>query len=313
MFQRTAFLSVFLPVLLLLSSCEEPEFPHTADLTVVTANIFIKNPNPAEAASDLLAQDGDIYLLHEAFFQETGSNGIRENFASQRFIDAGYALYRSTGSTLPAFNGVLASRLPVSFGEIDLVYNYAHGIDVTAFMPFYAATVMVEERDIALIGAHIPPEIFMPREIQPVREKAFTDLAVLIQNVKMKGISPFVLYARSETGPSRWSASLTRLRINDTYGSAGLLDGADVILGGDLNTLPSDTLLDEILGAGMEDAILKNKNLLDFTWTPKPGFIPYSARIDYCFVSENLETVFQESFIVSGSDHKGLKTGVNIR
>ena len=88
--------------------------------------------------------------------------------------------------------------------------------------------------------------------------------------------------------------------------------GRDVILAGDFNTFPSDKILDPILGAGLEDTIIFSSDRYQNTWSPN-SYIPSLARIDYIFSSKNLSPVYLETFIIKGSDHKGLITGINIK
>lgn len=150
--------------------------------------------------------------------------------------------------------------------------SYFYGNDEVV-TPYYSLETIISDKKILFIGAHVPPEILMPSEVKALREDAITDIAEFIINKRKEGY--------------------------------------EVILGGDLNTFPSDTILNPLFNAGLNDSVLKNPDKYDTTWSPME-FIPGLARIDYIFHTKGFSVKYQNSFKIPGSDHKGVVIGVNI-
>ena len=260
---------------LLICSCTLPgDLP--TDLKIVSANLYYENAGMPEAQGAVLQLAADVCLLHEVDF-----TNIDENL----LINAGYTVYESTGSDHTAFNGVIACKIPGTYTDIALSYD-AGGFDPYVIAPFYGVRIPVNGRNLAIIGAHIPPAIGLFTEhIEEMRIRAVEDICGYV-------------------GGGRLNADLPE---------APLLKQDDlVILAGDLNSFPSDGCLDPVLASGLDDGILANANPLDFTWRPKP-FMPYAARIDYIFTGADIEQVYQYSAEIPGSDHKAVVMGVNIR
>jgi len=249
---------------MVLSGCAPVfEFPAT-DLKIASVNLFIDNADK-DIEGTLLSLDCDIYLLHEAV--------IGVNVDSAPFVDRGYDIYSHSSSEIDAFNGLLISRVPGNFRSMDLEYFY--GFFPISVAPFYSFDFTFNGRALSVIGAHVPPSIFMPREVVELRKNAIKDLCRNINN----GKDPM---------------------------------GREVILAGDFNTHPSDKILDPILDSALEDAVLYSENRYDKTW--KPDISPVKlARIDYFFISKNLQPRYLDSFSIAGSDHRGLIAGIDIK
>lgn len=249
---------IYIGLVLLLGCNPNIDFPDT-DLKIATANILINNSKNIE--SDLLEEDCDIYLLHEA--------AIGVNLRSEPFKEKGYRVFSHSGSSNNAFNGVLITRLDGEFKPVNLGYGTTSYIE-----PFYSFSFVRAGRELLVIGVHIPPNIFMFPELEKQRERAIRDITEDINNGR------------------------------DSM-------GREVILAGDFNTHPSDKLLNYILNSSLDDAILFNKNRYDNTWGPSLSPVNL-ARIDYIFVSKNLDTRYLDSFNIEGSDHRGLVVGVDL-
>jgi len=252
-----------LSVMVLAACTPAYELPGT-DLKIASVNLFIDNTDK-NIEENLLLLDCDIYLLHEAV--------VGKNVDSTPFLDKGYDIYSHTSSSFDAFNGVLISRVPGDFKSVDLEYYY--GFDPVVVAPFYSFDFTYNDKALSVIGAHVPPAVFMPQEIVELRKNAIEDIC--------RGI---------------------------TKGRDAM--GREVILAGDFNTHPSDKILDPILDSSLEDVILYSENRYDKTW--KPDISPVKlARIDYFFISTNLHTRYLDSFSVAGSDHSGLITGIDLK
>ncbi len=264
-------------IFLFFCGCSIVEVDKLSDITIVSVNVLIGNKNSAfDITSNLLDFDADVYLLHEAV---VGINVDRD-----LFIEYGYTVFSHELSDQDSYNGVLVSRVPAEYGSLDFSYNFKHIFtdEYTSVAPFYALRLEVESIPISIIGAHIPHILRNSLEINELRVNAYRDIDSIIID-------------------GRIAVSSSVLKVGD-----------GVIFGGDLNTFPTDPVLDSILDSGMEDSFLANPDKYDFTWSPIPGG-PNLARIDYIFHSEFFSAVFHDCISIPGSDHKGIIVGVNIK
>lgn len=266
---------MILTIITTILSCNMLTPATNSDFNIVTANLLYSNKNsPTVITKELIELDADIYVLHEA--------SVELNVDAELFTSSGYSVHSFNDSSHIAFNSVIASRLSTQYEYINLEYTY--GFDPIFIKPFYASRIIVNAVPIVIIGAHIPPAILMPKEIEKLRLKAFTEISELISDGKI---------SNTFEGPS--------LEVNDL-----------VVIAGDLNTFPSDKLLSHFISSGLNDSILAGQNLYDFTWKPIDT-VPFIARIDYIFHSKYLSAVNNNTHIIAGSDHKAVQTWLNIK
>ncbi len=256
-------------------ACSISDIDMEADIKIISANIYYNNPKTAwEITSSLLEQDGDVYLLHEA--------EIGVNVDEQLFIQNGYTLFSQEESQLESYRGVLASRIPALYETLPFSYSFrdfAKDRDFTVF-PFYAMHIEKDGYPISIIGAHIPHVFRTSFEVDELRTNAYNDISSIIGDGKI---------------------------IKST---AALSVGDNVILGGDLNTFPTDPLLDNLLNSGLDNSFLSNPDKYDYTWSP--WGVSNISRIDYIFHSKNLVSQYQDCFDIDGSDHMGIIAGINL-
>lgn len=183
---------------------------------------------------------------------------------------------------MASYQGVLASRLSAEYESLDFSYTYKDLIKEKniKIAPFYALRIVIDSVPISVIGAHIPHTIKMSTDLEKLRENAFKDISSIINDGKI-------------------SKDINILRTGDY-----------AILGGDLNSFPSDPLLNYILDSGMEDSFLANPRRYDKSWTPLGVNV---ARIDYIFHSKHLSGVYNSNVTIPGSDHKAVIAGINIK
>jgi len=196
------------------------------------------------------------------------------NIDGTPFIERGYNLYSHSKSSINAFNGVVISRIEGEFKPISLEYTYGNW-EVVSITPFYSYNFTYLDKSFSVIGVHIPPEVFMPEDVKSLRIRAINDLSLSINN--------------------------------------GMDDlGREVIVAGDFNTFPSDEILYPILNSALNDSIIYSRNRYYKTW--KPNISPLSlARIDYIFVSKNINTEYSDFFSIKGSDHRGVMVGIEVK
>ncbi|MBI9101179.1 MAG: endonuclease/exonuclease/phosphatase family protein [Spirochaetales bacterium] len=233
------------------------------------------------ATANLFAGNGESKFVVTQSLLEQNADILVLHEAGEWNVDfglleeAGYSVY-GFDSTSRAFQAVIASRIPCEEDQLSVEYP-TMSID-PFIVPLASCHLSVDGHEVAILGVHIPPPIFFSGE---VREHGFNLLDDMVDSGRIVGGPEF------------------------PHGDE------IVILAGDFNTFPSDRLFKKISGSGLSDTFMANNNRYDFTWGPE-GFSPM-ARIDYIYVSEEVETVFQTSFEIPGSDHRGVIAGVNIR
>ena len=130
----------------------------------------------------------------------------------------------------------------------------------------------------------------------------------LLRNSKAIGIQaihapPPISACQNTTEPTlNFHASVVE---NGHYSQAlGVIhEGDKAVVLGDFNAFPFSKRVRQFKVIGMQDAFTSTRSSFGPTWSPL-GFIPAIARIDYIWVSSEIETVDAWSMNIPGSDHR---------
>ncbi len=81
--------------------------------------------------------------------------------------------------------------------------------------------------------------------------------------------------------------------------------GEPVIIAGDLNVSPFNSVLQELSEAGLQDAYSTTSWRPGPTWAPRP-WLPACVRIDYIWIPKGFRTLNAHVAPLPGSDHRGV-------
>lgn len=136
-------------------------------------------------------------------------------------------------------------------------------------MPILTASLQYRDTLITILGVHAPPPV---ESCKSTTDKTVRYFASLVSNRKLA----------KDIGVGR--------------------RGDSIILVGDLNTLPFDATIGDILNSGLDDAHKRAGRFMGATWAPFYA-LPGLARIDYIFSSPELNIQNLWNTRMSGSDH----------
>jgi hypothetical protein len=145
-------------------------------------------------------------------------------------------------------------------------------------LPYVVARIQIKRYNIAFFGIHIPPPTKRCIENRRPTLNYFTSL---VENGHL----------RQDIGPAK---------VDD-----------EVIILGDFNFISFEPALDALNRAGLEDAYNRHHWRPGPTWS-QPTWFPAVFRIDFIFISRQIETTGTWATHIKGSDHRGVVTDVLI-
>ncbi|MBN2739056.1 MAG: endonuclease/exonuclease/phosphatase family protein [Spirochaetales bacterium] len=198
------------------------------------------------------------------------------NFIQSDIESAGYYVYFFK-SNWSGFNIVIASKVAGLEGRHDNYIQDVNYPDPINFL-FGELRYSIAGRNFVLLGTHMPSPYSFERSSQDQVMNKLSSLYPINKGVLIEGSGPEIT----------------------SY----------PIVCGDFNAFPQESYFREFEKLGLVDSFIKNPDPYDYTW----GFSgePVLARIDYILVSEHFTILKQTTFKIPGSDHRGVKTALNL-
>ncbi len=237
-----------------------------------------------EIDSDITIINANLLIGNKLSKEEITQSLLNENADIYILIEAACnhnvdtSLFKSNGYTLfqlknepSSDNLVIATRIQ---GEFGVIKNQSATMSTNSSG---SLRIPFNSLHLSIVGIHLPAPIYNSKE---EIDFSFKEMKKLGQNGRV---------------------------VRDV---GSIIQGDYLILAGDFNSLPNDKNMKIPLEMGLEDAATVAANPYQYTWSTQRYPTDF-ARIDYLFASPDIQLVYNKLIEIPGSDHKGIKTGID--